>query len=123
LLSALIRALADLLTSRNAVAIIATHSPVVIQEIPKSCVWKVDRRGKIFSKSRPERETFGENVGTLTREIFGLEVEKSGFHELLAKSVEENKNFDEIFNKYNKQLGNEAISILMSLVNNKNDSH
>ena len=35
LLSALIRALSDLLVSRNAIAIIATHSPVVLQEVPQ----------------------------------------------------------------------------------------
>jgi ABC-type branched-subunit amino acid transport system ATPase component len=40
LLSAFIRALSNLLIERNAVAIIATHSPVVVQEVPKSCCWK-----------------------------------------------------------------------------------
>ncbi len=35
LLSALIRSLSKLLSSRNAIAIVATHSPVVLQEIPK----------------------------------------------------------------------------------------
>lgn len=38
LLSAFTRALSDLLVNRNGVAIIATHSPVVLQEVPKSCV-------------------------------------------------------------------------------------
>lgn len=121
LLSAFIRALTDLMTSRNAVAIIATHSPVVIQEIPKSCVWRIDRNDTIFSRSRPERETFGENVGTLTRDIFGLEVEKSGFHDLLIKSASKNKSFTEINNEYKNQLGSEAIAILMTMVDHKND--
>jgi hypothetical protein len=38
LLSAFIRALSDLLVKRNGVAIVATHSPVVLQEVPRSCV-------------------------------------------------------------------------------------
>jgi predicted ATP-dependent endonuclease of OLD family len=38
LLSALIRALSELLISRNGVAIVATHSPVVLQEVPRTCV-------------------------------------------------------------------------------------
>ena len=38
LLSSFMRALSDLLIKKNAVAIIATHSPVVLQEVPKSCV-------------------------------------------------------------------------------------
>lgn len=45
LLSAFVRALSDLLVNRNGVAIIATHSPVVLQEVPRSCVWKLRRTG------------------------------------------------------------------------------
>jgi len=39
LLSAFIRSLSDLLINRNGVAIIATHSPVILQEVPRTCVW------------------------------------------------------------------------------------
>ncbi len=45
LLSAFIRALSDLLIDRNGVAIVATHSPVILQEVPASCVWKIIRHG------------------------------------------------------------------------------
>lgn len=72
LLSAFVRSLSGLLINRNGVAIIATHSPVVLQEVPRSCVWKVRRSGRVTEVERPEIETFGENVGILTREVFGL---------------------------------------------------
>jgi hypothetical protein len=36
---------------------------------------------------RPEIETFGENVGTLTSEVFGLEVTNSGFHRMIAEAA------------------------------------
>lgn len=116
LLSAFIRTLSDLLTSRNGVAIIATHSPVVLQEIPKSCVWKVNRYGSIFRTRRPKIETFGENVGVLTRDVFGLEVEKSGFYSLLTQSVDAGKSFVEIMSEYNQQLGTESRMILATLI-------
>ncbi len=45
LLSAFIRSLSDLLLTRNGVSIIATHSPVVLQETPRDCVWKLRRVG------------------------------------------------------------------------------
>jgi hypothetical protein len=45
LLSAFVRALSDLLIDRNGVAIIATHSPVVLQEVSKECVWILSRSG------------------------------------------------------------------------------
>ena len=72
LLSALIRSLSDLLIKRNGVAIIATHSPVILQEVPASCVWKLERSGVIVTSERHRIETFGENVGTLTSEVFKL---------------------------------------------------
>ncbi|QZA96246.1 ATP-binding protein [Pseudomonas mandelii] len=116
LLSAFVRALSELLVSRNGVAIIATHSPVVLQEVPRSCVWKLRRTRLVANCDRPENETFGENVGVLTREIFGLEVNKSGFHELLEHAVDEGMSFDQILSEYNDQLGFEAESVLRALL-------
>lgn len=116
LLSAFTRALSELLYSRNGVAIIATHSPVVLQEVPRSCVWKLTRFRAEGRSDRPERETFGENVGVLTREIFGLEVSKSGFHEMMQRAVEAGGTFDSIVADYGGQLGAEARAILLSLI-------
>ncbi|QNK89825.1 ATP-binding protein [Sporosarcina sp. resist] len=116
LLSAFIRALSNILISQNGVAIIATHSPVILQELPRSCISIIKRAGKNCSFYRPEIETFGENVGTLTREVFGLEVTYSGFHGLLEKLVEEGNNYEEILGKFNGELGIEARTILRSLL-------
>jgi ABC-type cobalamin/Fe3+-siderophores transport system ATPase subunit len=117
LLSALIRALSDLLFKRNGVALIATHSPVVLQEVPKSCVWMLRRAGQIANAERPSVETFGENVGVLTREVFGLEVTNSGFHQLIKRAVENPANtFDNVVEKFDGQLGAEAQAIVRNLI-------
>lgn len=119
LLSALIRALSDLLHHQNGVAIIATHSPVVLQEIPRSCVWKIHRVGIDISVARPSIETFAENVGTLTSEVFSLEVERSGFHALLEELVKRGDSLESILKLYNGQLGFEGKSILSALVSER----
>ncbi|WP_027330666.1 AAA family ATPase [Marinimicrobium agarilyticum] len=119
LLSAFIRALSDLLHDRNGVAIIATHSPVVLQEVPKSCVWTIDRIGLATKSRRPDVETFGENVGILTREIFGLEVVRSGFHDLLVHTVSRGKDYEEILGEFEFQLGYEGRAILKALINHR----
>jgi predicted ATPase len=116
LLSAFIRALSNLLHDLNGVAIIATHSPVVLQEIPRSCVWKIYRSGQSVSADRPSVETFGENVGMLTSEVFGLEVENSGFHNLLAASVATGDTYSDIIADYDNQLGFEGRAILGALI-------
>ena len=116
LLSAFTRSLSDLLYNRNGVAIIATHSPVLLQEIPKTCVSKITRFGKSTSISRPKIETFAENVGVLTREVFGLEVVKSGYHDLLQASVDQGGNYEDILASYSGQLGVEGKFLLKTMI-------
>ena len=116
LLAAFVRALSDLLVRRNGVAIIATHSPVVLQEAPRTCVWILRRSGVNSLAERPEIETFGENVGVLTREVFGLEVTQSGFHRMLEKAVaEEAGGYQAVLERFGGQLGNEAKAIIRGL--------
>ena len=115
LLSAFVRALSDLLVDRNGVAIIATHSPVVLQEVPRKCAWKIRRVGRRMVAERPEIETFGENVGVLTREVFGFEVTESGFHRLLRDSIA-GRSMEQAVQRFGGELGAEARAILRGLV-------
>ena len=121
LLSALIRSLSNLLINRNGVAIIATHSPVILQEVPKACVWRIRRIGRQAKIERPTIETFGENVGTLTHAIFGLEVTDSGFHKLISDAVDKGLSYEEIVERFNKKLGDEARGIARSLIATRED--
>ncbi|OMC02464.1 hypothetical protein A5733_02150 [Mycobacterium sp. NS-7484] len=116
LLSAFMNALSELLEDRNGVAIIATHSPVVIQEVPRHCVWKLLGTGGVLSRQRPVGETYGENVGTLTQEIFGLEVTAAGFHRTLDEAVASGGDFNQILSDFNGNLGAEAKALLQSMV-------
>ncbi|MFE4776965.1 AAA family ATPase [Streptomyces sp. NPDC056713] len=116
LLAAFVRALSDLLTDRNGLAIIATHSPVVLQEVPASCVWKLRRYDDQMVAERPTIETFGENVGILTHEIFSLEVTDSGYHRYLKQLVRRGLSFDEVLSTFGGQLGGEARAITQGLI-------
>jgi len=116
LLSAFIRCLSDLLVKRNGVAIIATHSPVVLQEVPQLCAWKLRRSRDVSVVERPTVETFGENIGLLTREVFGLEVTRAGFHQLLRNAVTEGRSYDDVVAHFNEQLGSEARAIVQALI-------
>ena len=120
LLSALIRALSDLLRKRNGVAIVSTHSPVVLQEVPRSCVWLLTRYG--HEDVKPERlkvQTFGTSLGTLIDDVFSFEVNKSGFHKLMVEAAEEYDDFDAALKAYHGQLGNEASILLRMLMYEK----
>ena len=116
LLSAFTRALSELLQNRNGVAIVATHSPVVLQEVPRSCVYVITRSRLSMRAERPRIETFGENVGSLTREVFGLEVSLSGYHALLARAASTGASYESIVAQYGDQLGQEARGLLRAMV-------
>lgn len=128
LISAYLRAMSWLLIDRNAIGILTTHSPIILQEIPKSCVWKILRRGDIFNALRLETETFGENISLLNYEIFNLTASNSSFIDLLEAEVRKiikddyKKTNIEIFNQvihiFNEELGTEARAHLMKSIKN-----
>ena len=119
LVSAFIRALSNLLMFSNGVGIIATHSPVIVQEVPKKCVWILRRAGYELIWERPQIETFGENIGVLTSEIFGYEVANSGFHTMIQEAVSKKSTYKGALKSFDGELGNEAKTILRSLMYEK----
>jgi ABC-type multidrug transport system ATPase subunit len=119
LVSAFIRALSNLLIYRNGVGIISTHSPVIVQEVPKKCVWILRRSGNELIADRPQIETFGENLGILTSEIFGFEVTNSGFHKMLINTVSKKSNYKSALRVLKGELGEEGKTMLRSLMYEK----
>jgi len=121
LLAAFIRAVSDMLVLRNAVAIIATHSPVVLQEVPKSCVKVLERVDDSVTVRLPATETFAENLGSLTHHVFGLEVRESGFHREIKNLFDRQKNehgdtYENVLHSFNDALGGEGKAILQALI-------
>lgn len=116
LLSAFLRAISELLNERNGIAILSTHSPIVLQEVPRACVWKLSRNDLNISAQRPKMETFAENIGKLTGEVFNLEIQRSGFHAMLKEAVENDLNYEEIVSAYKDQIGFEGRAVLRALL-------
>lgn len=69
-------------------SIMATHSPIVLQEFTSDMVRIVERdpEGKTVFK-RPDFETYGENIGILTDRIFGRDPLNTGFRQTLKNIV------------------------------------
>ena len=116
LLSAFVRALSDLLNNQNGVAIVATHSPVVLQEVPAICTWQLERHNTLMTAHRPEAETFAENVGILTHRVFGLEVEEAGFYNLIRDTVIDEGKYNAVMDEYHSRIGSEGRGLIRSLI-------
>lgn len=119
LLSTYIRTLSFLLLRKNAVAIIATHSPIVLQEVPKECVSKISRTAENMFFDNVTLETFATNTDSLTREVFGLEVIKTGFYSLIESELEES--FEDTLEKFDGKLGSLGKLLVQSLISQKRD--
>lgn len=115
LLSAMTRAISELLVKRNGVAIVATHSPIILQEVPRSCVWIINRIQTSSKAERPTIETFGESVGILSREVFQLELSRSGYHQILNDIRREAETYEKAMELLDGQLGSEARAVLRAM--------
>jgi ABC-type uncharacterized transport system ATPase subunit len=96
LLAALMHAVRFILRKYEAFAIIATHSPVVAQESLARQVYVIEREKDTTRLRHPDIETFGENVSTLTSELFGLNSEVTDFHKVLDALVKRYKSLEKI---------------------------
>ncbi|WP_339486847.1 ATP-binding protein [Pseudomonas sp. RL_5y_Pfl2_70] len=96
LLAALMHAIRLILSYKNAFSIIATHSPVVIQETLSKHVYRIKREGSLTNAFPTNTQTFGENVGALTTEIFGLNTQATDFHKVLDSLIDSNKTLENI---------------------------
>lgn len=123
LVSNYIRIISEIMSEKNGLAILVTHSPIILQEVSNDCIYiaKVDER---LNLRRTQKPTFGENVSILTNGVFGLDIEKSGFYVYLKNFFENNKmtNKNKIIKLDNmKELGSEARFYLNILMDNDFD--
>lgn len=88
LLAALLRGIQSLLDAFDSFAIVATHSPVVLQEVPAKDVQVIERFGGIVSASDPQLETFGAGLGELTHEAFGLDNSVADYRAVIRRLAE-----------------------------------
>jgi energy-coupling factor transporter ATP-binding protein EcfA2 len=96
LLSAMMHALRLVLRNYESSALVATHSPVVVQECLAKHVHVVRREGDSLAVRAVGAETFGESIGLITAQVFGMESNATDFHEVLDKLIGQHKSIEAI---------------------------
>jgi predicted ATPase len=114
LTAALMQAIRIILEEVNAFCIVATHSPVVVQETLARHVRIVTRAGDTLHFRQPKLETFGENVGLLTYDIFGLVASSTDFHEVLDLLVDSDLGLEAIEQLFTPALSGQARGYVLS---------
>jgi predicted ATPase len=97
LLSTLLRLLYDMLVEREAYAVIATHSPIVLQEIPGRSIRLVRTVKGRYPLVKPyPRESFGESLDEIAREAFGVHEDDRSYATILRQFVDAGRDQAEI---------------------------
>lgn len=114
LLAAFLKSVRACLDAFDGYAIIATHSPVVLQETPAKYVRVLRRASDQNHVVDPSIETFAENIGVITQEVFNLGDGSTDWHETLRLLAQKNS-LEEIENMFNRKLGFAARSYVLSI--------
>ena len=77
MVKAFIRAVSELVDNNKAFCLMATHSPVIIQEIPHCNVYKLDSNHEL---TNIYYKTYGQNLDTLYKNIYGVELQQTGYN-------------------------------------------
>lgn len=95
-ISALLNTLFSLVKRFKSFCVIATHSPLIIQEIPARNIFVIERNDDLAFVRGLERESFGENLTVITQDIFGNKEVPRHFISLIEELISKGKSYSEI---------------------------
>ena len=120
MLSFMISSLRNILSKYQSVMLIATHSPVIVQETFSKNVFVVRRFEDKTVMSHPQIETYGANISEITSEVFDLTTDITKYYEAFESLYdkldgEENwQSLDDMVNSIEKKLDGVVSSQMLS---------
>ena len=114
LLASFLKSVRTCLERFDGYAVIATHSPVVLQETPAKHVRVLRRAGDRNRIEKPTIETFAESIGVITQQVFNLGDGSTDWHETLC-TLASRHTLDEIEDMFGFPLGFAARSYILSI--------
>lgn len=95
-ISQLMNGIAELISEFESYCIIATHSPIIIQEMFSRDVLIISREENIPSVKKIGIESFGENLSVITEEVFGNRSIPRFYETTIKTLVKRHKTYDEV---------------------------
>lgn len=89
MLSFMMTSIRKVLNKYQSVMLVATHSPVVLQEIFSDNVFVVRNDNGEKTISHPQIETYGANLSEITNEVFSLTTDVTNYYEAYQQLYEE----------------------------------
>ncbi len=118
-ISQLMNGITELISEFESYCIIATHSPIIIQEMFSRDVLIISREENVPSVKKIGVESFGENLSVITEEVFGNRAIPRFYEATIKKLLARHKTYDEVLEvmkEGNLPLGLNVRLYLQSLV-------
>lgn len=116
LLSTFIAALNETLMEFDSYAVVASHSPILLQQVPSRSVRHFTRDNIDRPKIRSlDFESFGEDLGELTRRVLGLADPERDFTDVLDKLFADKGSAEAVARLFDHPLGVPAMAHLYAL--------
>lgn len=110
--------LSNILKKHDSYAVVATHSPVVIQEVPAKRVLVFHREENATTAQSLETESFGESVSELTRQVFETIDIKSVYRGTLKK-LAQRESIEKVLSRFELGLSMSAEAYLLAQYSKK----
>ena len=115
LLTSVAAAFDDVLKEFDSYAIMATHSPILLQQVPSQFVRVFRRRDGASTVGTLDFESFGEDIGELSRNVLGLADPERDFTDVLRKLYSEQGSAEAVEGLFAHPLGIPARAYLYAL--------
>ncbi len=123
LISDFMRVLQPLLIETRSIAIVATHSPYVVRELPSSCVHIVTvDEDRVPSVRSAYLRTLGANVDRLSIDIFEDAADSKYYIKLAGKIASQNESFDDVILHYGSELSSEMLSLVREAMEDRDEA-
>ncbi|WP_159103082.1 AAA family ATPase [Paenilisteria weihenstephanensis] len=113
-IASLMNIFSDILTEYQSYAILCTHSPILVQEIPSRYVRNLSLVGGDLIQTEIAIETFGANVSDIIKDVYNVKEHESLYKTTLIKLAKEMSE-KEIEALFNDELSLKARMFLSSL--------
>jgi predicted ATPase len=109
LMTTMMSVLGFLLEKFDSFAIVATHSPIIVQQVPSRFISVLQRHGMQPSTLRPSTECFGDNLTEIARNVFNAVESDRDYEHILDKLLLNNGNdAEEVERLFDRKLGMNA---------------
>jgi len=122
LMTTLYLIITDILDRYDSFAVIATHSPIIVQQVPSKYIQVLKRIDGQPEMIIPMVECFGENLSEISRNVFQTAESDRDYEMIIDKLLIDNNNeVDRVESIFDGNLGMNARIYLRSKANNSND--